>query len=217
MQDITSYDAGVGGSNGGAATLGSFRPREGRERFLESHTGNDVTFRGNYGAPLTHASPQLVGPDGQTLLQAPGSDGTPGRNIIGAYDLTRMNAMAAWHHDLKPDQRIDGAQWHSLESVMRAMGEDSARYVDAAIQRLEMGDQLKDVVVATKLGHGPANGKAETVYSGVVEFTDTRQSPPVRRSVSFTLKGVHGDAVELDARMASEVTELMRRVLDGSL
>ena len=219
LQDIVSYDEGIERSNAGAVTLARFRLTNEREQFVEQQTGNDLQFMGGYGFRPMYDQPEIVTCSGEIVATAPAHSGQVGPNHTSAYDLTRIMAMATWHTHLEQDQRLPGAQWHSIESVMRAMGEDSARYVDAAIEKLGVEDILGDVVVATKLGHGirDATKNAETVYSGMLQFNDLRESPAPRRTVNFTLRGVHPDPVTLDARMAAEVTEVLRRVLAGQL
>lgn len=219
MQDIVSYDAGPQRSNAGAATLGRMMDPSARTSFVQGNTGHAMELAGGYGGGTLFTRPEIVTKGGEVVATAPASAGVKGQNMVSAYDLTRMMAQAAWHPHLDPEERIEGAQWSSIESVMRAMGEDSARYVDAAIDRLKAREFLDDLVIVTKLGHGirSATGNAETVYTGMVQFSDKRQSPPVQRSVCFTLRGVRRDPVELDARMAAEVTAILERVLDGSL
>lgn len=216
LQRIVSYDKGPAQSNGLAASLGRLQGAA-REGNIEANTGHDVEFRGGYGS-VFFQRPEIVTAGGEVVATAPAAQPS-GSNMVAAYDITRMMAMAAWHNRLEPEKRLPGAQWQSLESLLRAMGQDSARYVDAAIDRLAVREQLADVVIATKLGHGirSATGNAETVYSGLLEFTDKRMQPSRRRSLAFTLRGVKKDPVELDARMATEVTDLLRRVLEGSL
>ena len=79
-------------------------------------------------------------------------------------------------------------------------------------------DILGDVVVATKLGHGirDATKNRDGVLRDASVQRPARESSP-RRTVNFTLRGVHPDPVTLDARMAAEVTEVLRRVLAGEL
>ena len=217
MKDVVSYEGGATRSNAGAKALGRFQTTDERDAQLESWTGHDGTFMGGYGAPSLFEQPELVTADGQVIATAPEAEGAPGPNLISAYDVTRTLAMASWHEHLDADQQIPDAQWHSLESVLRAMGYDSARYIDAAIERLDVADRLENVVVASKLGHGirSATGLAETVYTGVLQFDDAQTGS--HRSLVFTLRGEKADAVELDARIAAEVTELLRRVLAGAL
>jgi len=219
LQDIVSYDEGVGRSNSGAKTLGMLQSTTEREERLESWTGHDADFRGGYGYGPIFDQPEIVTADGTVVATAPEQRGPGGPNLVSAYDLTRVMGMAAWHPHLAEDQQIPGASWKSLEDVLASMGWDSARYVDVALERLGVADQLQDVVVATKLGHGirSATGLAETVYTGVVQFDDLRTGSAVRRSMVFTLRGEHVDPVELDARIAAEVTEILRRVLADEL
>ena len=97
------------------------------------------------------------------------------------------------------------------------MAEDPARYVDAGLMALGVAQQVKNVAITSKLGFGYQEGKFEGVYSGVVQFDDARHSPPRQRSMAFTLRGKHADAVALDAQLAAETTELLRRLLNDQL
>jgi hypothetical protein len=218
VREIVSYEAGAWRSNSAAGTLGRLFTRADRERWNVAQTGHEHVFRGNYGAkPLTARPELLVGL--RPALTSPEAEGMPGPNLLSSYDLTRLVAMAAWHPHLSSEQRIEHADWRGLSMVLEAMGHDSARYADAALDRLGVRDRLSDVVIATKLGHGirSRTGLAETVYSGVVQFVDNGWQPARWRSVCFTLRGEHRSGVQLDAIMAGEMTELLRRVLDEEL
>ncbi|MBM4379621.1 MAG: hypothetical protein FJ086_10025, partial [Deltaproteobacteria bacterium] len=217
FQDITSYDAGVPRSNAGAGALGRMLGGPGREAFVSGNTGHAVEFNSNYGGGTVFSRPEVVTASGERVLLAPQSAGASVRNRVSAYDLTRLHAQAAWHGRLPAEARMAGAQSHSVAGWTRAMAEDPARYVDAGLQKLGLSTSAKNVAVATKLGFGYANGKYEAVYSGVVQFDDARFSPPRQRTMSFTLRGVHGDAVALDAHLAAETTELLRRLANGEL
>lgn len=218
MREIVSYEAGVARSNAGAETLGRFLRRGERENLIEEHTGHDVTFRGAYGAGALIARPRLQS-GAEVVATAPADPGETGPNLVSAYDLTRMLALAAWHRHLSPAQRIFAAQWHSLSPVLTALGHDSARYIDVAIQKLGLRGKIGDVVIATKLGMGTssATGLAQICYAGVFQFVDRRVWPPLTRRACFALKAEHRDAVTLDARMAVEVTDLVRRLANGDL
>ena len=217
FQDITSYDAGVARSNAGAGALGRMLGGTAREAFVTGNTGHAVEFNSNYGGGTLFNRPEIVTASGERVLLSPESAGTNVRNRVSAYDLTRLHAQAAWHGRLAPEARIAGAQSHGLAGWTRAMAEDSARYVDVGMQQLGLASTAKNVAVATKLGFGYADGKYEAVYSGVVQFDDARTSPPRQRSMSFTLRGVHADAVALDAHLAAETTELLRRLVTDQL
>jgi len=219
LQDIVSYDAGVPRSNGGAHTLGALQGPAQREQRLERWTGHDADFRGGYGFSPVVTEPRLVGPDGAILIAPPPGPYSTGPNLISSYDLTRATAMAAWHAQLSPDQRIPDIQQASVDSVLTALGEDSARYVDAALQRLDLADRVSDVVIASKLGHGirSATGHAETVYTAVAQFVVGQGDDARFHSVVLTLRVEDPDAVRTDAVMAAEVTDLIRRVVDGEL
>jgi peptidoglycan hydrolase-like protein with peptidoglycan-binding domain len=217
FQDITSYDAGVPRSNAGAGALGRMLGGPGREAFVEGNTGHGVEFNSNYGGGTLFHRPEVVTASGERVLLSPESAGTSVRNRVSAYDLTRVHAQAAWHGRLPEAARLPGAQSHSLGGWMQAMAEDPARYVDVGLKKLGLSTTAKNVAVSTKLGFGYAGGKFEAVYSGVVQFDDARFSPPRQRSMSFTLRGVHADAVQLDAHLAAETTELLRRLANGQL
>ncbi|MBI4861456.1 MAG: hypothetical protein HY815_14535 [Candidatus Riflebacteria bacterium] len=219
LKEIVSYEKGVPRSNAGAETLGRFLKRQEREAMVEQHTGHDVTFRGAYGDGSLIARPKLVTRDGQVVAVGPAALGEPGANLVSAYDMVRMVAMAAWHPHLTTSRSIAGARWHSLAVVLKAMGHDSARFVDVAFEKLGLMGSVSDVVIATKLGFGisSASKLAQMTYVGALQFTDRRHSPPVTRRACFALRGEHASAVALDARMAVEVTDLVRLLANGSL
>ncbi len=217
LQDIVSYDAGVGRSNGGAKTLSAFTGPLEREGLVEAWTGGDVTFRGGYGFGPIYPEPELASADGELLAPAFPGAWSAGPNQLTAYDLTRVMAMAAWNRQLEPGQQLDRLSQASVDSVLEAMGEDSARYVDAALERAGLSERVSEVVVVSKLGHGvrSATGLSETTYTGALQFTDTETG--LRHAVAFTFRGVHADPVELDARLAAETTGLVRRLVAGQL
>lgn len=219
MREIVSYEQGVTRSNAGAECIGRFVSRQAREALVEEMTGHDVMFRGGYGAGSLFERPQLTGAGGAIVAIGPAAIGEIGPNLVSAYDLTRVVAMAAWHPHLSPEQRITGAQWHSLSAVLLAMGHDSARYLDIAFQKLGLVNQVRDVTIATKLGFGfsSASGLAQLTYTGTLRFSDTRHVPPVTRRACFTLRGEAASAVALDARVALEVTDLLRLLANGAL
>jgi hypothetical protein len=107
------------------------------------------------------------------------------------------------------------------------MGNDTARYADAAIKTLGMDSAISSPVIISKLGQGVSSirGTVETVYVALVRFVDDRPKatgkPAKLRTLALTLRGQkaiysssNGDseARELDARVAAEVTEILRRL-----
>ncbi len=216
LREIVSYEAGVGRSNAGAATLGALSPRAGREAWNERHTGNDHDFRGNYGLAPLLAAPTLVGPDGRVLLRAPASEGPAGPNLVSVYDLARLTATAAWHRLVAQEARLEGAQARGVEPVLRALGHDPARYVEVALDALGVTARVREVAIASKLGYGvrSATGLPEIAWVVAATLDDARTAPPVRRRFVLALRATGRDPVALDARVAAEVTEVLRRVLD---
>jgi hypothetical protein len=88
---------------------------------------------------------------------------------------------------------------------------------------------LRSVVILSKLGFGRSGSRnrTELVYSALLQFVDKRAwaggKPAVLTSVAMTLLAAKGvgdadrEARELDARMAAEVTEILRRLLSHEL
>jgi uncharacterized protein YraI len=218
LRSIVSYEDGVGSSNAGAATLGRLLPTGDREELLSSFTGRTPRFSGRYGLPELVRRPELVGPDGEVILRAPRNPGPSGPNLLSVYHLIRPLVMSTWHLPLEPDQRLPGAQWASLEGLARAMGHDSARYVDVGLEELGWA-RFRSPVVLSKLGFGvrSATGLPEIVYVAAVQVDDTRTTPPTRRAFALALRATHSDPVALDARVGAEVAELVQRVVDGRL
>ena len=230
--DIISYEDGVDCSNSSAAVAKRFGTLAGLEQWLKKITGNHtLEFCSYYGPKPFIQWPQLYNPQQQKVLLKAPAEGPRGANLVSAYDMTRILSMLGWHHHLPQSSRLPNAQWHSLESIIRAMGTDSARYADVAIARLGLETVISSPVILSKLGHGYSEARktVETTYVALVQFLDKRSQALGQlsnlRSVSLTLRGVKvlqdtnhsGEAVELDARMAAEVTEIVRRVVTEML
>jgi hypothetical protein len=237
--EITSYQNKTASSNSLAAMCKQFETFEGLELWVKKLTGNqDLIFRGRYGEPPYINKPELFDlKTGKVLLKA--APETPrGDNLVTAYDLVRLLSMLGWHNHLSQQTRLPGAQWHSLESIIRAMGSDPCRYTDLAIQALGLEKVAASPTIISKLGNGFSDTRqsSEIVYVALVQFLDERpksqKNPPVLRTVSMALRGAKPlletnpdaveaakkrDALELDARMAAEVTEIVRRVVTEEL
>ncbi|MBE9125179.1 MULTISPECIES: hypothetical protein [unclassified Coleofasciculus] len=93
-------------------------------------------------------------------------------NTITAYDLARMISMLGWHYYIPQSSRLPGVQWHSLETVIRAMGSDAARLTDLALEELDLQNKISSIVILSKLGNGVTQmrNRAEAVYVALVQF-----------------------------------------------
>jgi hypothetical protein len=215
LRHIVSYSKGVQRSNAGAETFGRFFTRREREAWNVAHTGHPHSFRGAYGAAPLFAPPELVDEAGRVLLTGPTSQGAAGPNAISAYDLTRLTAMAAWHQRLRPAARLEGTNWQGVAPVLQAMAHDTARYVEVGLAQLGAESALRAVAVASKLGFGVRSktGLPELTWVAAIHLEDA--AGPVQAVLA--LKAAHSDAVVLDARVAAEVAEILRRLLGRSL
>lgn len=214
--DVVSYGDRIASSNSLAAMFKRFESRSGLESWVKKITGNtNLDFRGAYGESAYIYSPEIYDLKKRKVLLSAAVEGTPGENLLTAYDLTRFISMLGWHHHINQAARLPSAQWNSLESLVRAMGTDACRYADAAIEMLGLGNFISSPVIISKLGNGysSSRNRYEYVYVALVQFVDEISKPAKLRTVSMALRGASRDAVQLDARMAAEVTEILRRVV----
>ncbi len=221
-------------SNQLADTLKRLSTLSDLESWLANITGNhQLEFRGYYSDNPLIANPCLQ--SGETVILRSPAAGKPGENLITAYDLTRILSMVGWHVNLPIAARLPAIQWHSLETLVRCLGYDSARYVDVALKTLGLTDSLSGVVVLSKLGFGDSDTRQRTelCYTALVQFTDDRpkanQQPAKLRTLALTLRAavqkkdskgerdLDAEARWLDARMAAEVTEILRRIVTEEL
>jgi hypothetical protein len=221
-------------SNQLAAMMKRFFLLPQQEQWFRDLTGNKhLAFRGYYGEDPYIAEPELWSKNGVLMQSRP--EGGRGENLVSAYDLTRIVAMLGWHYHLTQAARLPGAQWHSLGTVVRAMGYDTARYFDVAIEKLGLQSVLREVVLLSKLGFGASNlrDRTELTYTGLLWFIDDRpraqNQPSVLRTVALTLRSavqkynsagerdLDEEARWLDARIAAEVTEILRRIVTEEL
>ena len=183
--------AGPFDSNEIAAMFKRFATRDGLEKWLIGLTGNQaLQFRGYYGRDnqgnslILIKDPVVREPqyNNRVVLTADDEVGS-GQNLVGAYDLTRLMAMLGWHLHLPPETRLPGAQWHSLKSVVRSMGWDTARYVDMALETLGLMNVVANPVIISKLGLVDSS----MTYTAFVHLEDQRFSPAKLRTFAFTL------------------------------
>ncbi|GAB4293909.1 MAG: hypothetical protein Fur0025_30350 [Oscillatoriaceae cyanobacterium] len=228
--DVLTYETKIGSSNSISAAFKRFDTYLGLEKWLKKITGNDqLEFQGMYGEPPFFNWPELFDTKSQQVVLQAAPETPTGENALSAYDLTRIISMLGWHHHIPKPARFPGCQWDSLESVVRAMGKDTARYVDVALEKLGLQDVIKSPIIISKLGFGRSDSRnrTELTYSAFVQFSNQRPkqegNPPQLISLALTLRGVkalndaNAEATELDARMAAEVTEIIRRALNDEL
>ncbi|GAB4226524.1 MAG: hypothetical protein Kow00121_54780 [Elainellaceae cyanobacterium] len=228
--DLVNYGYAIASSNAIAAAFKQFSTPSELEGWVKRITGNyGIEFQGRYGeAPFIQTPNLYHQPSGRVVLNSP-STSHAGSNFISAYDLTRFVTMLGWHNHLGQGAQLPAAQWSSLETVVRAMGMDTARYLDVAINRLGLNSVIEAPVIISKLGFGRSSSRdrTELSYVALCQFIDTRPRRQGRsgilRTFGITLLGAKalGDANEearqLDARMAAEVTEIVRRIATQEL
>ncbi|MGB3402548.1 MAG: hypothetical protein WBA77_07645 [Microcoleaceae cyanobacterium] len=229
IEDIVTYQKSVGSSNALSAMFKRFETRSKLEQWLKTITGNwELKFQGDYGeAPLIEYPEIYDTLTQQVLLQAVSQ--TPrGENLVSAYDLTRIISMIGWHHHLTPECCLPGIAENNLPCIVTALGQDSARFMDAAFKLLGLENIIQSPVILSKLGHGPSSlrNTIETTYMAFVQFIDplpkSQGKSAKLRSLALTIRGAipienienfDQESIHLDARIATEVTEIIRRVV----
>ena len=219
MKDMVTYNRSkpVIRSNRIGAMFKRFSERKELEKWIQGLTGNlQVKFRGYYGpfSPFI-SKPRIFDTQAagnQSILRHAPEVGS-GPNSISSYDLVRLISMLGWHLHLPSSARIPGAQWHSLESLIRAMGHDRARYVDVALETLGLVNVIDKPVVFSKVGWG----NSAVTYVAFVKFVDQRQTPAKFRTVAMALWADQGGDRTRDNNLAAGVTEIMRRIFTEEL
>lgn len=220
--DIVSYRGGVPRSNALARTFKHFSSPDQIEKWIRKQTGNtrpDLNFEGAYGVPASINLPELFDPSRSTnkeLLVAPtislGRD-----NDISVYDLARLMSMIGWHKLLPKTAQIEDIEWRSLQPFIAALGTDTARYVDVAIETLGLENVISSPVILSKLGYG----QEALVYVAFVQFVDEHvPATPKLRTLTMALRadknppgGGSSQAIRIDTKMAAAVTEILRRIV----
>jgi hypothetical protein len=218
VKDMVTYQGES--SNAIGALFKSFSKREVLSSWIKAITGNStVDFRGKYGEdsliePARIIDKAMSTGDGRVLSSGSiGKDSTS--NKISAYDLTRLLSMVGWHQHLPPTAQLPFAQWKSLESVVRSMGNDTARYVDVALETLGLVNVITEPVVFSKVGWGNDN----MTYAAFVKFVDRREIPAKLRTFALALRSNPGssDFDVHDTNIAVAVTEIIRRIVTEEL
>ena len=228
---ICNYDESDGmTSNALAAMFKQFATPLELQDWLKGITGNqNLSFQGRYGEKPYIEMPILLDSTGRDFVD-PSNEPHSGDNLISAYDLTRIVSQIAWHRHIAPTNRLPAAQWHSISNLIIAMGQDTARYVDAAIAALGLQYFIGDPVVISKMGFGYSDQRkcSELTYTACIQFVDHLATShdhnvPKLRSVNMTLRAVldlknpDREALELDSRMAATVAEILRRIVTEEL
>ena len=240
FRDLVSYAPRPGEPDGGGSNRIAYlfkRLRHGDEPDLQSWLGQIsgnprallLGWHGQWQPPRNRPDPpfhnpflggaELIGPGGVLLTHRPEPRT---RNLVSAYDLVRMLTLLGWHHQLAPDIRLPGAQWSSLATLVEGLGHDTARYLEAALERLGLLEAVAEPVILSKMGFGAETGDPEIdalCYAAFASFRDTRTNPPRQRSFALALRVPTrpGSGLEADARMGAEVTELVRRIFAEEL
>lgn len=223
-EDMITYQGKIATSNSIGATLKRFVPQLTLEKWLKSITGNhDLVFRGRYGDKPFIELPELYDSKTKQVILSP--DTQPpywACNDISAYDLTRLISLLGWHHYLDKNSQIPGINADSVASLVKIMGQDIARLTDLAIQALGIENQLDSLVIISKEGDGVTEirDRTEAVYVALVQFK-TKAEPSELLTLAMTLRGaiafnprnLDQETVTLDARMATEVTKIIKQVL----
>lgn len=227
--DLITYQVKLATSNSLGAMFKRFAPQIQLESWLKSITGNSyLVFRGRYGEKPFINFPNLAEPEtSKVILSADTDDSGWACNVLSAYDLTRIISMLGWHNYLPKNSRFPFAQKPSLDSIIKIMGTDPARLTDLAIKVLGLENVLDSVVIISKLGNGASisRERTEAVYVALVQFIDRRPqasgkpakwltfSMALRGAIALAPRNLDREVVELDARMATEVTKIINRLV----
>lgn len=225
VDDILTYDENIDTSNSLTASLKRFLSFADWDKWLHSITGNQYTkFQSFYGEAPAIFNPTLM-LDDQILLTVPSALQETleplGENLLTAYDMTRLISLVGWHEHLYNSQQLPGMTSEKLAPVIRSFGKDKARYADVALETLNLTKEISQPVILSKLGQGfsSARQRTEIIYCAYVQFNYQEKV----WSISLTLRAARatGDedrqGREADARMATEVTEILRRLITGEL
>jgi hypothetical protein len=221
IKDLVRYNGGSE-SNDIGGMFKRFSERSELEKWMENITKNDIDFRGFYGYnPPSNDFPKVMDSTNSKPVLSFANKTVSGDNLVSAYDLARLISMVGWHPHLVDTNHLPNADWNGLAVVARAMGHDTARYVDVALETLGLINVISNPVVFSKVGWGnsssnPTNNSAMT-YVAFVKFVDRRTNPGKLRTFSLALRCQDsrnpGDFDSRDTRLAAAVTEIIRRIV----
>jgi hypothetical protein len=221
VRDMVSYQ-GLS-SNRIGALFKSFSKREVLSKWIETQTGSsNLNFTGSYGEdPLISPARIKDTTTGNIVLSSGSVGAATSTNSLSAYDLARLISMLGWHLHLPNNAKLPSAQWKSLESIVRAMGHDTARYVDVAFETLGVMNIISEPVIISKVGWGNVSATSGSMtYTVFVKFVDRRFTPAKLRTFALALRcpsPVSADFDGRDTNLAAAVTEIVRRILTEEL
>lgn len=233
IEEVVTYQEETGSSNSISALFKRFENRINLENWFKSITGNlNLKFQGDYGEEPFIKNPEVFDVETQNVILKAAEETTKGDNLVSAYDLTRIISLIGWYAHLPTESQLAGVTIHTLKSLIQAMGKDPARYTDVALEKLGIAKVIKNPVILSKMGHGDSQIRQslETVYMAFIQLILPSLKPQEKlntiRTLAITLRGVvpiknmddfTEESFELDARMAAEVTEILRRVVTDEL
>lgn len=213
VKDMVSYEGES--SNGIGELFKSFTRREVLSDWIESQTGSrNVDFKGEYAYDGFLIPDPVIFDSATPVLKHSPVGIKSSSNQLSAYDLVRLISMLGWHPHLLPESRLASAQWSSLRDVAKAMGYDTARYVDVALETLGLINVISEPVIISKVGWG-----STMTYAAFVKFVDHRTKPGKLRTFSLSLRcdGSNQDFDPQDTHLAAAVTEIIRRIVTEEL
>lgn len=215
IEDMVSYRNKFGRSNAIGALFKRFTRREDLESWIKAQTGNNnIEFCGAYHDPSLITKPNIQDTTTRIPVLKSTSIGKTGDNLISAYDLVRLISMLGWHLHLPSTAQLPSAQWKSLESVVRAMGRDTARYVDVALETLGVVNVISEPVIISKVGWGDSS----MTYAALVKFVDRRTTPSKLRTFALALRcPTPASYKDRDTNLAAAVTEIVRQIITEKL
>jgi hypothetical protein len=223
VRDMVTYQGKS--SNAIGALFKSFTKREVLSAWIKAQTGNiNVDFRGSYSEdPLISPATIEDLTDSSFSLRSTSEGDASNSNQLAAYDLVRLISMLGWHPHLTPESQLPSAQWESLKSIVQEMGNDTARYVDVALETLGLVNVISEPVIISKVGWGDIinSSSGSMTYAAFVKFIDRRTNPGKLRTFALALrcpKNNSSDSFDFrDTRLAAAVTEIVRRIVTEEL
>ncbi len=188
------------------------------EAWIRRQTGNqrtDLVFEGPYGEPAFINLPEAFDVASNRELLVPPSIFLGRDNDISVYDLARLMSMIGWHRLLPQNSQLENIALRGLEPFIAALGTDTARYFDVAIETLGLVNTISSPVILSKLGYG----NEALVYVAFIQFVDEHiPTSPRLRTFTIALRTDKNppdasQAVPSDVKMAIAVTEIVRRIV----